>query len=78
MGNGLEPQEELQRANQNRGHPARGEQECHGGDLGEEKRPGNRGCLRKVEREGLHSFHVRSKEGSASPLPEIARQAERG
>jgi hypothetical protein len=31
--------------------------------------------LREVERQGLHSFHVRSRERSASPLPQTAGAA---
>ncbi len=69
MGSGLEPQEELQRPNQDRGNPAGGEKKARGGDLGDEKRPRKREGSRKLERQGAHSFHVRSRKESASPLP---------
>ena len=77
MGTGLKPQEELQGANQDCGHLAGGKEEDRGENLREEKRPGKRGRLRKVEGESLHSFHVRSQERSASPLPEVADGADR-
>jgi len=75
MGTGLKPQKKLQGANQDCGHLAGGKEEGRRENLRDEKRPDKRGRLRKVEGESLHSFHVRSQEESASPLPDVANGA---
>ncbi len=65
----LEPQEELQRTDQEIRNPPRGEEEDRRGKLREKERPGKEGRLRVLEGGGLGFFHVRSREESASPLP---------
>jgi hypothetical protein len=69
----LEPQEELQRTDQQIGDPPRGEEKGRRGKLREEQRPGKEGRLRVLECGGLGFFHVRSREKSASPLPRETR-----
>jgi hypothetical protein len=69
----LEPQEELQRTDQEIGDPPSGEEKGRRGKLREEERPGKEGRLRVLECGGLGFFHVRSREKSASPLPREKR-----
>jgi hypothetical protein len=73
----LEPQEELQRTDQEIWDPPRGKEEDRRGKLREKQRPGKEGRLRKLESGGgsLGFFHVRSREESASPLPRDSRAA---
>ena len=67
----LEPQEDLQRTHQERGHPPRGKEEDGRGKLRHEQRPGPGKVrrLHKVESGGLDFFHMDSRQRSASPLP---------
>jgi hypothetical protein len=65
----LEPQEELERTDQEIGDAPRGEEKGRCGKLREEQRPGKEGRLRVLECSGVGFFHVRSREKSASPLP---------
>lgn len=68
----LEPQEELQRTNQDGGHAAGSKEKQGRGELAQQQHPGKQdGSLRKLERKGLDSFHVRSLRQSASPLPQM-------
>ena len=73
----LEPQEDLQRTHQERGHPPRGKEEGGRGKLRHEQRPGPGDVrrLRKVEGGGLDFFHIGSRQRSASPLPRDECQA---
>jgi len=73
----LEPQEDLQRTHQERGHPPRGKEEDGRRKLGHEQRPGpgHLWRLREIEGRGLFFFHVGSRQRSASPLPRGERTA---
>lgn len=69
----LEPQEELQRTDQDIGDPTRGDEKGRRGKFREEQCPGKEGRLRVLEGGGQGFFHVRSREESASPLPRETR-----
>jgi hypothetical protein len=72
----LEPQEKLQRTDQEIGDPPRGKEKGRRGKLSEEQRPGKEGRLRELECGGLGFLHVRSREESASPLPRERRMTD--
>jgi hypothetical protein len=71
----LEPQEELQRTDQEIGDSPGGKEKGRRGKLREEQRPGKEGRLRLrvLKCGGLRFFHARSREESASPLPRERR-----
>jgi len=56
----LEPQEELQRMDQEIGDAPGGKEKNRRGKLREEQRPGEKGRLHELECGGLGFFHVRS------------------